>query len=156
MSSRKIEDLVPELQELYHKFTEKMKEAGLDFIVVCTARTVSEQRALYAQGRQSLNAVNLLRKEVGLPPISEQENKRKVTWTRNSKHLTDKNNPKAKAFDIVLKNPNGTVHWNTKLDNNNNGTPDYIEIGEIGESVGLRWGGRFSSPDYVHFEEIEV
>ncbi len=51
-----------------------------------------------------------------------------------------------------MKNPNGTVHWNTKLDNNNNGTPDYIEIGEIGESVGLKWGGRFSSPDYPHFE----
>ena len=156
MASRKIEDLTAEMQIKYAKFAEKMAESNLQFIVTCTARAVSEQRALYAQGRQSINAVNSLRKEVGLPPISEQENKRKVTWTRNSKHLTDKNNPKAKAFDIVLKNPNGTVHWNTKLDNNNNGTPDYIEIGEIGESVGLRWGGRFSSPDYVHFEEIEV
>ncbi len=25
-------------------------------------------------------------------------------------------------------------------------------IGETGESLGLRWGGRFSKPDYPHFE----
>jgi len=160
MSSRKIEDLTEEMQELYSKFADKMTENGLDFIITCTARTVTEQRALYAQGRQSLNTVNLLRKEAGLPPITEKENKKKVTWTRFSKHLTDKNNPKSKAFDIALKadidnDGDLDVHWIIKVDVNDNEISDYQEAGEIGESVGLKWGGRFSSPDYVHFEYNE-
>lgn len=82
--SRKIEDLQPELQRIYHLFADKMEAAGIDFIVTCTARTQAEQDALYAQGRT-------------LPG-------RKVTWTRRSRHTG------GRAFDIVIME-NGKPDW---------------------------------------------
>jgi hypothetical protein len=32
------------------------------------------------------------------------------------------------------------------------GRGTWAEVGSAGEAVGLRWGGRFSKPDPVHFE----
>jgi hypothetical protein len=42
--------------------------------------------------------------------------------------------------------------WEVKADINSNDAPDYEEMGIIGESVGLTWGGRFRFRDYCHFE----
>ena len=59
-----------------------------------------------------------------------------VTWTLKSKHI------EGRAFDIaILKN--GKITWDTA---------DYQQAGEIGESAGLQWGGRWKSPDYPHFQ----
>jgi peptidoglycan L-alanyl-D-glutamate endopeptidase CwlK len=156
MASRKIEDLTPEMQIAFSMFKEKMDEAGISFIVTCTARSVKEQYALYAQGRQPLEEVNALRKMAGLWLISEKENKRKVTWTLRSKHLVDlddgsADNDKSQAFDIVI-TKDKKAQWDIKVDVNDNDIPDYLEAGRIGESIGLRWGGRFKSPDRPHFE----
>jgi len=157
MASRNIDDLVPEMQTLFYTFQNKMNIAGIAFIVTCTARNVKEQVALYAQGRQSLDEVNNLRAMAGLPSITEEENARKVTWTLQSKHLIDlddgdPNNDKARAFDIaILKDKKAT--WDIKVDVNNDDIPDYQEAGQIGESVGLMWGGSWQKkPDYPHFE----
>lgn len=156
MSSRKIEDLVPELQKKYRLFEAAMTEAGIPFILTCTARTVREQLALYAQGREKTDHVNDLRKLAGMPPISWPGSSYKVTWTLQSKHIIDLDNgiftdDQARAFDIAIKR-DGSPCWNLKTDVNRNEIPDYEEAGKIGESVGLRWGGRFSCPDYPHFE----
>ena len=157
MSSRKIEDLVPKLQMLYYQFKAKMDLAKIPFIVTCTARTVKEQVALYAQGRQILNEVNVLRAQAQLPPITEAENKNKVTSTLQSKHLVDLEDPittndKSSAFDIaILKN--GKATWDLKINVNNNEIPDYMEAGKIGQSVGLIWGGSWINfKDYPHFQ----
>jgi peptidoglycan L-alanyl-D-glutamate endopeptidase CwlK len=156
MSSRKIEDCTPELQEKHHAFAAAMAAAGLPFMLTCTARTVREQIALYAQGREKLDQVNALRKIAGLSPITFQENSRKVTWTLASKHIIDledniPENDKSRAFDIaILRDDRPT--WNLKVNVNKNDIPDYDEAGRIGEAVGLRWGGRFPSPDRPHFE----
>jgi peptidoglycan LD-endopeptidase CwlK len=61
---------------------------------------------------------------------------KKVTWTRRSKHI------EGKAFDIAILN-NGKVTWELE---------DYLKAGEIGESVGLIWGGSWQRKDYPHFE----
>ena len=61
-----------------------------------------------------------------------------VTWTMKSRHLD------GEAFDIVLLK-DGKANWDTK-------DPDWTKAGEIGESVGLKWGGRFKTPDMPHFE----
>jgi len=157
MASRKIEDLSLDLQKIYFKFKEKMDIAKIPFVTTCTARLVKEQYALYAQGRQTLAEVNTLRKLAGLYEIKDADNKI-VTWTMNSKHVidledSDIKNDKAKAFDIaILKD--GKVTWDIKVNVNNNELADYIEAGKIGESVGLKWGGRFKSPDYPHYEVI--
>ncbi|HHT9145630.1 MAG TPA: M15 family metallopeptidase [Candidatus Wunengus sp. YC61] len=150
MPSRKIEDLTLETQEKYNLFQEAMKsanmpfkaETGVGYIITQTRRTLAEQVAYYAQGRQSLNVVNELRKEVHLAPITEQENKYKVTNTMHSKHI------EGKAFDIAMLK-DGKVLWSNYL---------FDRAGPVGESVGLVWGGRFknskgqSKPDRPHFQ----
>lgn len=156
MASRKIEDCVPELQEKFAAFKAAMDAAGISFILTCTARTVREQVALYAQGREKLETTNALRKIAGLPPISWMENAHKVTWTLASKHIIDledgnAENDKARAFDIAV-TKDGKPVWDLKVNVNKNDLPDYDEAGRIGEAVGLRWGGRFPSPDRPHFE----
>lgn len=148
--SRKIEDLTPRLQTKFMEFKKKMLEAGLEFIVTQTLRTRAEQVAFYAQGRETLAQVNLKRKMAGLAPISEAENKRKITWTLNSRHLPQKDG-KAVAFDIAICK-NGAVQWSDKVDVNDNDIPDYREAGRIGQSVGLLWGGVWRTPDLPHFE----
>lgn len=126
MSSRKIEDLVPAMQEKARAFAGKMAETGIPFMFTCTFRSQEEQDELYAQGRTVPNT-------------------RKVTWTRHSRH-TERD-----AFDIaILKD--GKPTWDVKVNINVNDAPDYAEAGQIGESLGLEWGGRWRSPDYPHFQ----
>lgn len=84
MASRKITDLVPELQDLYGCFKSRMEDACIDFIVTCTRRTQDDQDYLYAQGRTRPGPI--------------------VTWTRTSKHV------EGKAFDIAIIE-NGKITW---------------------------------------------
>jgi peptidoglycan L-alanyl-D-glutamate endopeptidase CwlK len=58
-----------------------------------------------------------------------------VTWTRNSKHIS------GLAFDVAFVGA-------TPYPNNF----DWEILGKIGERIGLKWGGRFSTPDRPHFE----
>lgn len=153
---RSLFDIDPRLLKLYCKFYTEMEKANIIHVVTCTSRTIIEQMALYTMGRLSLSDVNIFRKIARLLPIDISENK-KVTWTLNSKHITnmfddDLNNDKAKAFDIAILNKQGQVVWDIKVNVNENDIPDYEEAGAIGESVGLKWGGRFSCPDRPHFE----
>lgn len=84
MASRKIEDLIPQMQTLAIQFKKEMDDAGIQFIFTCTRRRQEEQNELYAQGRTKPG--------------------KKVTWTLNSKHIL------GEAFDIaVLKN--GKITW---------------------------------------------
>lgn len=158
MASRKISDCTPALQAKYKLFEAAMKEACIPFLVTCTARTVKEQIALYAQGRETLLDTNILREIAGLPPISAVQNNHKVTWTLKSNHIidlddADPGNDLSRAFDIAIVR-DGKPVWDVKVNANKNEIPDYLEAGKIGESVGLRWGGRFKTPDMCHFEDV--
>jgi peptidoglycan L-alanyl-D-glutamate endopeptidase CwlK len=129
--SRKIEDLTTAMQSLAFLFAGAMAEAGVPFIFTSTRRTQAEQDALYAKGRTAPGP--------------------KVTWTRKSRHID------GEAFDIAILN-DGQPTWDMKVNVNENDVGDYYEAGQLGESVGLKWGGRFtnqkgeSCPDYPHFE----
>ena len=131
MPSRKIEDLVPAMQEKARAFAGAMAEAGVPFIFTCTRRTQAEQDELFARGRTKPGP--------------------KVTWTRNSRHID------GEAFDICVCK-DGVPQWDGKVDVDLDGVPDYFEAGQIGESCGLVWGGRFKradgtpTPDFPHFE----
>jgi peptidoglycan L-alanyl-D-glutamate endopeptidase CwlK len=156
MGSRNINDLDPMILFLYHEFSRRMGEVKLSYAVTSTSRSVIEQMALYVQGRLSLSDVNIFRNVARLPLIAISGNV-KVTWTLNSKHVTnmfddDLNNNKARAFDIAIIGKQGQAVWDIKVSVNDNEIPDYDEAGAIGESVGLKWGGRFSQPDRPHFE----
>jgi len=158
MASRKISDLTPSMQAKFKRFAALMLQKGIPFTVTCTARTVDEQAALYAQGRKNLLSVNVLRNMAGLPALTSEAQNKIVTWTLASKHIIDLNdgrpgNDQSRAFDIAI-TPGGKPVWDVKVDVNQDHIPDYIQAGEIGESVGLRWGGRFAKPDYAHFEDL--
>ena len=51
ITSRSINDLVPELQSLCIHFIEACHKAGIDLIITSTYRDFEAQDALYAQGR---------------------------------------------------------------------------------------------------------
>lgn len=50
------------------------------------------------------------------------------------------------ACDIVFKTKRGNPSWSSKH--------DWKKLGHIGETCGLKWGGRFKSFDGPHFELI--
>jgi len=64
---------------------------------------------------------------------------RKVTWTKKSKHVG------GRAFDIVIMD-RGKCVWDVT-------DPRWEQAGEIGQSLGLVWGGSWQvTKDFPHFE----
>lgn len=57
MSSRKLDDLRPEVRPQVDAFLAACEAAGLDVLVTCTLRSNAEQDALYAQGRTSVGHI---------------------------------------------------------------------------------------------------
>jgi peptidoglycan L-alanyl-D-glutamate endopeptidase CwlK len=155
--SRRISALNPTIRVKYIEFDLHMKAAGISYIVTCTDRTILEQMALYVQGRLSIQDVNKFRKAAGMYLLPSDHPNRKVTWTLQSKHVTngidnDPSNDFSKAFDICIVK-DGKAQWELKVDVNENEIPDYEEAGRIWESLGGTWGGNFrTTKDYPHFE----
>jgi len=145
-----------EKPEMAYAFLDACQKAGIDVIFTCVARTYVEQTALFAQGREPHEYVNNLRKLAGLTKISQDENRRKVTWTMNSKHIVNPaderlDNDKSRALDFCILNK-GKAVWDVKASLDGDQIPDYRECGELAEALGFRWGGRFKNPDYPHIE----
>lgn len=128
MSSRKLTDLRKDLQELAIKHVEECAKQGVDLLIYCTYRSGQEQDMLYAQGRTTPGKI--------------------VTNARagQSKHNnTTKDLPAALAYDCVPCIA-GKPQWSdTKL---------YAKVGLIGESLGLKWAGRWTGKlkETAHFE----
>ncbi len=132
------------------------REIKIFTTITSTARSYKIQYALYAQGREKLEYVNLLRKEVGLPDISLQENLKKVTWTLKSRHLIDlddqeQNDDFSTALDFVVLN-NYQPMWSIKADCNKDLEPDYLQVVKIAESLNLECGARWKNPDWPHIQ----
>ena len=156
--TKDISYLDPRMRKDIPEFLRIVEDAGLELKLSCTARLFKCQVALYAQGRQPLAEVNRLRKLAGMQPIlTAVEAKKKVTWTLVSKHLvnfddTDPNNDYSQAFDFFLISKK-KAYWDVKANVNNNQIADYQEVGEIAESFGWEWGGRWKKkPDYPHIQ----
>lgn len=136
------------------------EKLGLNVFIVDVDRDYKVQRAYFAQGRESASNVNALRSLVGLPSITDQQNTKKITWTMNSKHITnlddtDLTNNLSRAIDIGLKDDDGRYRGEGSEDLNGDGKHDYEQIGKLGEEIGagkIKWGGRFG--DEPHFEQI--
>lgn len=115
-------------------------------------RSNQEQAALYAQGRAPLYEVNMQRILVGLTPITETENQRTVTNAKpgQSKHNLDP----AEAGDLVVVSLAKGVQyvWDAGVDLQGDGIAEYVELGRIGERLGLIWGGAWKTKDYGHLE----
>jgi len=142
--NRDINALAPAVAGMCRGLLRMADEQGIKLIVTSTLRTQAGQRALYAQGRRPLNEVNSLRRMAGMHDIKEPAN-RVVTGARVSMHQF------GCAFDVAVVS-RGKAVWDAGADLNANGTPEYEEVGHIGESLGLTWGGRFHRRDLCHFE----
>jgi hypothetical protein len=134
---------------------------GLDVIVTDVDRLYQVQMALYAQCRQPLEEVNLLRKIVGLAPITEKENGHRVTWTMASKHIirlddTRTDNDKSYAVDLGILDRSGHYVGDVKADVNGDNVADYVQLAALGKEIGgnkIKAGADFKNPDFPHFEE---
>ena len=120
--------LVDELKELSKLAQEK------GFIISSVWRHPLLQTAYYMQWREPLKSVNKLRQSLGLPPLTEEENKR-ITDTKISKHCV------FLAVDIFKQNakPEEYINFYDSL-------PREIKLI-------INWGGQWTKlKDYGHFE----
>jgi peptidoglycan LD-endopeptidase CwlK len=128
MPSRKLEDLHPDIKLKAELLVLEAKKNGINVLVYCTFRSLVEQDAEYAKGRTKPG--------------------KKVTYLRGgqSKHnFMIENKPASKAFDCVPWNPKTReCFWNDKT--------KFQLLGQIGEKIGLIWGGRWKMRDFPHFE----
>lgn len=121
------EGLFPPLLDKAVLLVHLCKERDIPIIVTQGLRTIEQQNALYAQGRTIPGNV--------------------VTYARGGESYHNY----GLAFDIaVLKD--GTPTWDTKIDIDQNDVSDYVDVGEIGELIGLEWGGRWKKSDMPHFQ----
>lgn len=129
MASRHIEDLSPEMQQLYAIFEAKVKAAGIDFIVTCTYRSNEEQQQLFDSGR---NVPGPVKTNAG--PGQSAHNV-----------VNADGNPAAEAFDVCLIR-DGKPQWAT-------GDSGWAQMGAIGESIGLQWAGHWVRfKEFPHFQ----
>ncbi len=141
---RDIDALHPAVARRCRDLLRACKKLGLDLMVTSTLRSHDEQAALYAQGRKTLDPVNALRQKARLAPIKAEGNQI-VTSATTSTHEF------GLAFDVALIK-DGSPHWDRSLDLNDNSHTDYLEVGSVGEGLGLIWGGRCRHRDLCHFE----
>jgi LAS superfamily LD-carboxypeptidase LdcB len=125
--SRSTKDLHPAVAQLAHALLVRASENGTPIIITQTLRTKEEQDALYAQGRTKPGKI--------------------VTKARGGESYHNY----GLAFDVALVVGKRIV-WD-KNDLNKNNKDDWQEIGELGESVGLEWGGRWKFKDVPHFQK---
>lgn len=126
INSRKIEDLHPAVQEKANAFLAAALLDGIDLLVTSTYRDNEAQAALYAQGRTKPGHV--------------------VTNARPGESWHNW----ACALDVVPLR-NGKPVWGTS-----SGIDSALwrRVGEIGESVGLAWAGRWTGKirEMAHFQ----
>jgi len=123
--SRKIEDLKPAVQLRARALLDAAKDAGIDLIITSTYRTAEQQAALYAQGRT----------KPGMIVTNARPGDSYHNWQC--------------AFDVVPLR-NGKPVWGTSGEDG----MLWRKIGELGESVGLEWAGRWTGKlrEMAHFQ----
>lgn len=119
--SRLLSDLNPAMRSKAVEFLSKCLEEKIPLMIIDTLRTPKEQ---------------------------EENIKKGVSWTKNSRHLVGMAIDVCPYKTFVLHGEN-KLQWDAK-------DPVWAKIGAIGESLGLTWGGRWTQKDLGHFELKEV
>lgn len=146
MIHKSIKDLQIGVQERFHEAYEKMnhslklKEMGVERVDINeTLRDLPTQMAYFVRGRMDVKYVKQFYAVAGLYDIGEVEARTVCTNTLRSNHMN------GRACDFVPVR-NGSPWWNAPKG-------VWEAMGEIGESCGLKWGGRWKDfPDSPHFE----
>jgi len=162
---RDLNKAIPEMKEFATFLIERAKsELNLNVIVTSVERLYEEQVALYAQGRSTCAEVNRLRKFVNLGDITEEQNKKKVTWTMKSKHIirlndNDPGNDLSRAVDFGILDNNGKYVGDIKADINKDNKQDYLQLVSLAKIIikeknyFILPGADFKkSKDYPHYE----
>ena len=121
--SRLLDDLTPHFKEIVFEFLARLTEARIQVMIIDTLRTPEEQAENMKNG---------------------------VSWTMDSKHLPNPIDGKAQAIDICPYEVYQIEGFDKLLWDGSK--PVWRKIGEIGEKVGLKWGGRWLKRDYSHFQ----
>lgn len=98
------------------------KDSGIDLIVTETLRTLERQAELYAKGRTAPGRI--------------------VTYARPGWSWHNH----GRAFDVAILTWPGDPSPDDVYDG------PWSEVGAMGESLGLEWGGRWKHPDLPHFQ----
>lgn len=124
VNSRSISDLLPPVRARTQAFLDACAAAGIDVIITSTYRDLESQSALYAQGRTA--------------PGKRVTNARAGQSFHNFRV----------AFDMVPMRAGKPV-WSTAGAD----AALWERLGEIGESVGLEWAGRWKTfREMAHFQ----
>jgi peptidoglycan L-alanyl-D-glutamate endopeptidase CwlK len=125
INSRNLSDLLPVCKEKAEKFLELAKQNGIDLLVTSTYRDNESQAALFAQGRT----------KPGVVVTNARPGQSWHNWRC--------------AFDVVPIR-NGKPVWGTTGQDGDL----WRKVGELGESVGLEWAGRWAGKlrEFAHFQ----
>lgn len=124
INSRDLKELLPEVRIIADLFLSRTQNLGIDLLVTSTYRDFAAQAALYARGRSIPG-----RRVTNAKPGQSWHN-----WRR--------------AFDIVPMRYGKPVWGTSGADGRL-----WVRIGEIGESCGLEWAGRWTRfREYPHFQ----
>jgi len=104
---RMLAELDPRAQPVFRTFFDLLDQAlGEDQYIFFEGRRTKEiQEAYYAQGRETLEEVNALRKNAGLYLLRSEKDNYKITWTMESKHRL------GLAVDVLPVNGAGNPTW---------------------------------------------
>jgi len=119
---RSLSELDPDVRIMAEDLLASALSHGIELVVTQTYRTAEEQAALYAQGRTKVGIV-----VTNSPPG--------YSWHEFRR-----------AFDVAIKKWAGDITPLNYYDG------PWSEVGDLGEQVGLDWGGRWKHPDMPHFE----
>lgn len=142
-SLARIAELHPVLESRARQFADL-----LDFPleIVQGKRSFQLQAAYFAQGRDPIEHVNMLRAGLGLAAIDEAENARHVTNAQPGYGWHEY----GLAFDAAPLLPNGRIDWNVEH-------PNWKAMLAKAPSVGLAEGAEFRTfPDNPHFYPHEL
>ena len=143
--SRKPDTLKPHVREALTVATNYMDSHGIRYMITDCYRTAAEQQALFAQGRESLEMVNIKRQTAGLPDIGRADNGYTVTKCDGVRNLS--NHQSGLAVDVVPVDAHGNAYWPPS------DAPQWVVISTVMKAAGFSWGGDWKSfPDAPHFE----
>lgn len=130
ITSRSLDDLHSKVKPLAQQLITKCAAEGIELLVTCTYRDNAAQNALYARGRTLL-----------------EDQGQKVYKVTNAKGGQSAHNYHL-ALDVVPLR-DGKPVWGTSGAD----LMLWMRVGNIGESVGLEWAGRWRRMrEYPHFQ----
>lgn len=153
MASRRLEDLVPEVQDMAKKHILLCADAGFELLIYCTLRDAHEQARLYRQSRtkeqvqkkmdqlsaRGFPALAKILKEVG-----PQKSGPKVTNAGPGESFHQYN----RAYDCVPV-VQGKPIWSP----NGEGAALWAKVGKLGKKCGLEWAGEWTTfREFPHFQ----